>query len=241
MLKPRCIARVDMHDGHAVKGRQLEGLRKVAPAYELVTRYAASFDELWIDDVTASFYRRPPRFDVLETITRDCFVPVVYSGGIASCEAVQQALRSGADRVGFCTAAVWDRGFVAEASQAFGASSLVLTLQYKQHSTVLFHGGREIAVNSLDSMVELANKCCSEIMLHSVEREGMRYGYDVKALQRVRDRATVPVSIAGGCRGIEDMFAAFEVGAAGACAASWPLMCHDAISPRAKRAMEAQA
>ena len=210
MRNIRLIARLDIKSPNLVKGIQLEGLRKLGNPNDFALKYyLQGVDELFYADIVASLYERNSLLDIIEKTTNDVFVPITVGGGIRSIKDVEAALRAGADKVSINTASIKNPLIIKEVSQKFGSQCMVLSIQAKRHSgywEAYYDNGRE---HSYLDVVEWAKKGeelgAGEIMLTSVDKEGMTKGFDVELVKAVTNVVSIPVIASGGMGKLEDI------------------------------------
>ncbi len=208
MLKVRVIPCLDVKDGRVVKGVNFVDLVDAGDPVESAIAYdAAGADELCFLDITASHENRETIFDVVQRTAEHCFMPLTVGGGVRKVEDVRKLLEAGADKVSINTAAVFNREFVREASEKFGAQCTVVAIDAKTVSKngeplkweIFTHGGREAtgidAVEYAQQVVELG---AGEILLTSMDRDGTREGFNLPLTKAISDAVSVPVIASGG-------------------------------------------
>ena len=214
MDKIRLIARLDIKAPNLVKGIQLEGLRKLGDPQDFARRYYEDgIDEILYMDIVASLYGRNSLLDIVRRTTEEVFVPITVGGGLRSIEDVQKVLAAGADKVAVNTAAIRDKSILRRVSQRFGSQCMVLSIEAKNNSgcwEAYCDNGREHSgLDVVDWAHEGEALGAGEILLTSVDREGMKKGMDTELIQAVCDAVSIPVIVSGGCA-----CAAHAVGAA---------------------------
>ncbi len=198
----RTIARLDIKQDNAVKGRCMDGWRVIGKPNELArSYYEQGADELLIVDVVASLYDRAPRWDVLEAATDGVFIPVTYCGGIRSIDDMRQAMRSGADKVGINTAALLRPELLSECAAVFGSQAVVVSIEAKRRSDgsyeAFYNSGREASGKEVGAWTrEAVARGAGEIVVTSIDRDGTEQGID-NHLQRLVT-VGVPLLFAGG-------------------------------------------
>lgn len=215
----RVIARIEIQNGRAVKGRRCEGVRPVGDPAEMAARYYDDgADEVFVQDVGASLYGDEPDYRTLERIASALFVPLVVAGGIASTEQARRALELGAERVAVNTAAIEDPALVPALADRFGASAVTVLIEAKRHRDgVLCHvrGGRERSRFSVSDHMMRLRPYCAEVAVCSVDHDGDTAGPDT-ALS-----ASLPPHVAmGGIRTGADAVAIVRAGAQAVAVAS---------------------
>lgn len=228
MKKLRLIARLDVKDENLVKGIQLEGLRKLGNPNDFAKRYyEQGIDELLYIDIVASLYNRNNLSDIVRKTVDEVFIPVCVGGGLRSVEDVRAILAAGADKVAINTAAIKRPALITEVAEAFGSQCMVLSIQAKRSRTwpgrweAYYDNGR---AHSGYDVVEWAKRGAAlgagEILLTSVDCEGLQSGMDLELIRAVTDAVSVPVICGGGVGCGDDIADAANSGAdAVACAA----------------------
>ncbi len=226
--KIRLIARLDVKDESLVKGIQFEGLRRLGKPGDFARDYyEAGIDELLYIDIVASLYGRNNLHDILRQTSEKLFIPVTAGGGLRSVEDVRAVLQMGADKVAINTAAIRRPELIREVAAAFGSQCMVLSVQAKQgragpgHWEAYYNNGREHS--GLD-VVEWAKRGealgAGEILLTSVDCEGMQRGMDLALIEAVSRAVSVPVICGGGAGSAEDIAQAARAGADAVAAAA---------------------
>ena len=226
--KIRLIARLDVKDVNLVKGIQLEGLRKLGDPNGFARRYyEAGIDELLYVDIVASLYNRNNLSDIVRKTSDDVFIPVTVGGGLRSVEDVRSILAMGADKAAINTAAIKRPELITEVANAFGSQCMVLSIQAKKSRTqegkweAYYDNGRQ---HSGYDVIEWAKRGealgAGEILLMSVDCEGLQRGMDLELIEAVTRAVKIPVICGGGVGCADDVVDAARAGAdAVACAA----------------------
>ena len=227
----RVIPCLDVHDGRVVKGVNFQGLKDPGDPVELAARYdAQGADEITFLDVSASHEGRATMLDVVSRTAEQVFVPLTVGGGVRSVNDVDQLLRAGADKVGINTAAISRPGLLAEVAQRFGNQVVVLSVDARRCplgvSTpsgyeVTIHGGRtSTGIDAVTWAVRGAQLGAGEILLNSMDADGVTEGFDTEMLDAVREQVRVPLIASGGAGAPEDFAIAADHGADAVLAAS---------------------
>jgi imidazole glycerol-phosphate synthase subunit HisF len=207
-LKTRLIPCLDVKDGRVVKGVQFVNLRDAGDPVEAAKAYdGAGADELCFLDISASHEGRGILLDVVTRTAEACFMPLTVGGGVRSTDDIRRLLLAGADKVSINTAAVTRRDFVREAAEKFGAQCIVVAIDAKRVSAdgaparfeIFTHGGRN--PTGLDAVAfarEVTALGAGELLVTSMDRDGMKTGYDVALTRVIADAVSVPVIASGG-------------------------------------------
>ncbi len=222
----RIIPRLDIKAPNLVKGMKLEGLRVIGDPAEYAERYVEQgADELIYQDIVASLYNRNSLADLVRKTAERIFIPLTVGGGIRSVIDIQQLLRAGADKVCLNTAAIARPAFISEAASTFGSQCVVVaieTIRQPNGTWMCFtDNGREpTGLNAYDWAQRAVELGAGELLLTSVDREGMKKGFEIDFLQRITKQVSVPVIVHGGAGKPEDLVAAAQTGVDGVAIAS---------------------
>jgi len=207
-LKIRIIPCLDVKDGRVVKGVNFVDLIDAGDPVEAAAAYdAAGADELCFLDITASHENRDTIFDIVERTAERCFMPLTVGGGVRTVEDIRKLLEAGADKVSINTAAVFNRQFVQEASEKFGAQCIVVAIDAKKVSDadepdrweIFTHGGRKpTGIDAIAYAKEVVALGAGEILLTSMDRDGTKAGFDIALTRAIADAVPVPVIASGG-------------------------------------------
>lgn len=200
----RIIARLDVKGPNVVRGIHLEGLRIVGQPGAMARRYAdAGADELIFIDTVASLYGRNHMRDIIEKTAEDLFIPLTVGGGIRTLQDVDAALHAGADKVTVNSAAVRRPEFLGEMARVFGSQCVVLAIEAKRQANGSFaayiENGREPTDKEAVSWARQGcDLGCGEILVTSIDQDGMKSGFDVELVRQIAAVVPVPVIASGG-------------------------------------------
>jgi cyclase len=222
MLKVRIIPCLDVKDGRVVKGVNFEGLRDAGDPVEQAIIYdKAGADELCFLDITASAENRGTLLDVVRRTAEVCFMPLTVGGGVRTLEDIRALLLAGADKVSINTAAVTRPEFVKEAAEKFGSQCIVAAIDAKKGEKgdyeIFTHGGRKATgIDAVEHAKLLVGYGAGEILLTSMDRDGVKSGYDLELTRAVADAVAVPVIASGGVGNAQDLVDGVKKGHASA-------------------------
>ncbi|MBX3745448.1 MAG: imidazole glycerol phosphate synthase subunit HisF [Verrucomicrobiae bacterium] len=216
MLTKRIIPCLDVHAGQVTRGQQFGraeegGLRNVGDPVELALRYnAQGADELVFYDITASAHGRATLISVIERVADQCFMPLTVGGGIRSVDDMWTLLRAGADKVSINSSALQNPELIRQGALKFGSQCIVVSIDARRTTPdrweVFLKGGREPA--GLEAVAWATRACelgAGEIVLNSIDGDGMKSGYDLEITRRVCEAVPVPVVASGGAGRPEHM------------------------------------
>ena len=223
MKTKRIIARLDIKEENLVKGIQLEGLRKIGnPNEKAVNYYLQGVDEIFFEDVVASLYERNSLLRIVDSSTKNIFIPITIGGGIRTIEDVVSALNAGADKIAINTAAIKNENLITEVSKKFGSQCMVLSIQAKFRNgrwEAFYENGREPSgLDVIEWSIKAEKLGAGEIFLTSVDKEGMARGMDLDLIKAVTENVSIPVIASGGVGTLNDIKLAFDIGNADAVA-----------------------
>ena len=215
MITKRIIPCLDVKDGRVVKGVNFEGLRDLSSPVELGKYYSDNgADELVFYDITASSDGRKLFTDILTEVARTIFIPLTVGGGINSLDDFDRVLKCGADKVSVNSGAIRNPQLIYEAAKRYGDQCVVLSADVKRVDgvfRVFAKGGRENtgmeAIAWIKKGVELG---AGEVVLNSIDTDGVKQGFDLEMLDAVCSAVSVPVIASGGAGGIEDFVTLFK-------------------------------
>jgi cyclase len=243
VLKVRVIPCLDVKDGRVVKGVNFLALRDAGDPVEQAQAYdAAGADELMFLDIAASVEGRAAMYDVIARTAEMCFMPLSVGGGIRTVEDARRLLRAGADKVSLNTAAVENPDLIAACADAFGAQCVVAAIDAKAVESgrweVFTYGGRKATGLDAAGYARLSvEKGAGEILLTSMDRDGVRGGYDTQLLRAVTSAVRVPVIASGGAGKASHLVDAVVQGGADAVLAASIFHFGDVSIHQAKTAM----
>ncbi len=226
----RLIARLDIKGDNVVRGMHLEGLRVVGRPEDMARRYAAQgIDEIIFTDTVATLYGRNQTLPVVERTAKEVFIPLTVGGGIRTLDDVAEVLRVGGDKVTLNSAAVRRPDLITEAARVFGSQCVVSAIEAKRVApgkwTVLIENAREpTGLDVLEWARQVHDRGAGEILLTSIDEDGMRKGYDLELTRAVAAAVSIPVIASGGPSTIAHVEAALRH--AGASAAALGTMLH---------------
>ena len=215
MITKRIIPCLDVKNGRVVKGTNFEGLKDMADPVEMARFYnQAGADELVFYDITASVEGRTLFTDILTRVAGEIFIPLTVGGGINSLEDFDRVLKCGADKVSVNSGAIRNPSIIGEAAKKYGDQCVVLSCDIKRvdGKFMLFaKGGREnTGIDALDWIVRGVANGAGELVINSIDTDGVKNGFDLELLDAVASRVSVPIIASGGAGKKEDFVELFR-------------------------------
>ena len=215
MITKRIIPCLDVKNGRVVKGVNFLGLADVSSPVSLAKYYSDNgADELVFYDITASFEGRALFTDILTEVARTIFIPLTVGGGINTVEDFDRVLKCGADKVSVNSGAIRDPSLIGEAARKYGDQCVVLSVDAKRVGgkfSVFAKGGREdTGIDAIEWIKRGVASGAGEIVLNSIDTDGVKGGFDLEMLDAVCNAVNVPVIASGGAGCKEDFVTLFN-------------------------------
>ena len=215
MVTKRIIPCLDIKDGRVVKGVNFLNLQDVSNPVKLADYYSRSgADELVFYDITASFEGRKLFTDILTAVASTIFIPLTVGGGINSLEDFERVLACGADKVSVNSGAIKNPDLIGQAAKRYGDQCVVLSVDAKRvdgQFRVFAKGGREdTGLEAIEWIKDGVRRGAGEIVLNSIDTDGVKGGFDLEMLAAVCDAVDVPVIASGGAGSIDDFKVLFR-------------------------------
>lgn len=215
MITKRIIPCLDVKDGRVVKGVNFKGLSDVSNPVELADYYSKNgADELVFYDITASAEGRGIFTDILRDAASKIFIPLTVGGGINTLSDFDRVLKCGADKVSVNSGAIKNPKIIEEAAKCYGSQCVVLSVDVKRvdgEFRVFSHGGRvDTGIEALSWIKMGEENGAGEIVVNSIDTDGVKKGFDLEMLRAVEELVAVPVIASGGAGGIADFVTLFR-------------------------------
>ncbi|MEH6650285.1 MAG: imidazole glycerol phosphate synthase subunit HisF [Motiliproteus sp.] len=214
-LAKRIIPCLDVENGRVVKGVQFLDIRDAGDPVEVAKRYdQQGADEITFLDITATHEGRDTMVHTVEKMASQVFIPLTVGGGIRTCDDIRTMLNAGADKVSINSAAVFNPDFVREAAERFGSQCIVVAIDAKKVSLpgetdrweIFTHGGRKpTGLDAIDWAKKMVELGAGEILLTSMDQDGVKNGYDLGVTRAISEAVTVPVIASGGVGNLDHL------------------------------------
>ena len=215
MITKRIIPCLDVRNGRVVKGTNFQNLNDVSSPVELGEFYSScGADELVFYDITASAEGRALFTDILKEVASKIFIPLTVGGGINTVEDFDRVLKCGADKVSVNSGAIRNPDLISQAARLYGNQCVVISCDIKRVDGV-FHvfakGGREdTGMEAISWIKRCVDMGAGEVVVNSIDTDGVKQGFDIEMLRAVCDAASVPVIASGGAGKVQDFITLFD-------------------------------
>jgi cyclase len=215
LVAKRIIPCLDVRNGRVVKGVKFENIQDMADPVVLARYYNESgADELVFYDITASVEGRALFTDILRAVASEIFIPLTVGGGISSLDDFDRVLKCGADKVSVNSGAIKDPSLISAAAKRYGDQCVVLSMDVKRVGgsfRVFAKGGREdTGIDAIEWARRGEERGAGEIVLNSIDTDGVRGGFDMEMLRAIGEVVTIPIVASGGAGKMEDFLELFK-------------------------------
>ena len=228
MLRPRIIPCLLVKDGGLVKTQKFDQPKYVGDPINAVKIFnEKEVDELIVIDIDATAEGRGPDYTLIKNLAAECNMPLCYGGGVTAVEQVDQIISLGVEKVAMSSAAISDPDVIRKAAEVVGGQSIVVVMDVKKsrfrdrYELYTHNGTRRTGINPAEFARRAEDLGAGEIVVNSIDRDGMMQGYDLDLVRVVRESVTLPVTVLGGAGSLEDISALIDsFGIIGAAAGS---------------------
>jgi cyclase len=249
-LAKRIIPCLDVENGRVVKGVKFLDIRDAGDPVEVAKRYdEQGADEITFLDITATHEGRDTMVHTVERMASQVFIPLTVGGGIRTCDDIRTMLNAGADKVSINSAAVFNPEFVREAAARFGSQCIVVAIDAKKVSAqdepnrweIFTHGGRKpTGLDAIEWAKKMVDYGAGEILLTSMDQDGVKNGYDLGVTRAISDAVHVPVIASGGVGNLDHLIEGVTQGGADAVLAASIFHFNEYTIPEAKAYMKSK-
>ena len=226
MIKPRIIPILLISNQKVVKTIKFKKRIYIGDPLNTIKLFNdKEVDEIIVLDIDATKYKRKPNYLLIEKICSQCFMPIAYGGGISNLYEAKKILSLGVEKIVFNSSFIKDPKFVNELVNEIGSQSVVSSLDIRRnffgnYKVFSSNGNSNTGIDPFKFAKELESNGVGEILINSIENDGMQKGYDLKLIQEMTKKLNIPVIACGGASSLEDMKKAFDIGASALAAGS---------------------
>ncbi len=227
MFTKRIIPCLDVNNGRVVKGTNFVNLRDAGDPVEVAALYdKAGADELVFLDITASSDRRETTVELVRRVAEKVFIPFTVGGGIRTVDDFKNLLREGADKISINSSAIDNPRLISDAADKFGSQCVVVAIDAKRRAdgsgwNIYKMGGRvDTGIDALEWAVKANKLGAGEILLTSMDCDGVKQGYDIELTRTISENVSIPVIASGGAGSKEHFYEALTEGKADAALAA---------------------
>ena len=227
MFTKRIIPCLDVNNGRVVKGTNFVNLRDAGDPVEVAALYdKAGADELVFLDITASSDRRETTVELVRRVAEKVFIPFTVGGGIRTVDDFKNLLREGADKISINSSAIDNPHLISDAADKFGSQCVVVAIDAKRRAdgsgwNIYKMGGRvDTGIDALEWAVKANKLGAGEILLTSMDCDGVKQGYDIELTRTIAENVSIPVIASGGAGSKEHFYEALTEGKADAALAA---------------------
>ncbi len=215
MITKRIIPCLDVRDGKVVKGKNFEGIKEISSPLDFAKYYSDNgADELVFYDITASYENRGIFTDILKEVASTIFIPLTVGGGINTLDDFDRVLKCGADKVSVNSGAIKNPDLIYDAAKRYGDQCVVISADVKRVDgvfRVFSKGGREnTGMEAVSWIKRCVDNGAGEVVLNSIDTDGVKNGFDLEMLSAVCDAVNVPVIASGGAGNMQDFVKLFK-------------------------------
>ena len=211
MLRPRIIPCLLVKDSGLVKSTQFKKYKYVGDPINSVKIFnEKEVDEIMIIDIDATVYNRPPNYRLIESIAAECRMPFCYGGGIKTIEQAQRIFSLGVEKIAISHEAIVNPNIISQLSVRVGSQSVVIILDVKKHRNgnyeIWTHNGtKNTGIDPVQFSIEAEKNGAGEIVINSIDNDGLMKGYDLNIIDQVRSVTNLPMTVLGGAGSLKDI------------------------------------
>lgn len=228
MLRPRIIPCLLIHEKGLVKTVQFSNPKYVGDPINAVKIFnEMEVDEIIVLDIDATKEKREPDYKMISHLAEECRMPLCYGGGVTTKDQVRKIIGLGVEKVAISAAAILNPDLIGEAANELGNQSIVVIMDVKKrtlsskYEVKIVNGTKSTGKNPVEMAIEIEKLGAGEIVINSIDNDGVMKGYDFVLVEKIRNSVTIPMTVLGGAGSLPDMGALFKkFGTLGAAAGS---------------------
>jgi len=212
MLRPRIIPCLLVHKGGLVKTTRFADPKYVGDPLNAVRIFnEKQVDELIVADIDATVVGKEPDYELIANLASECRMPLCYAGGVTTIDQIDRIVGLGVEKVALGSATIQTPTLITEAAQHVGSQSIVAVMDVKKaglrrrHEVFIHNGKKATGVNPMDFARRAEKLGAGEVIVNSIDHEGLMKGYDLPLIDQVRENTRLPISVLGGAGSLEDL------------------------------------
>lgn len=211
MLRPRIIPSLLVHDGGLVKTVNFKNPKYVGDPINAVKIFnEKGVDELAIFDIDASVLGKEPNYKLIENLALQSRMPLCYGGGVKTVEQAQKIFSLGIEKIALSSAVVSNPKIVTDIANKVGSQSVIVVLDIKKkllggYEVYINNGKKATGIDPVKFVKELQDLGAGEIVINSIDQDGVMKGYDMNLIDRIREKISLPLTVLGGAGSLEDI------------------------------------
>lgn len=211
MLRPRIIPCLLVHEKGLVKSVNFKNHKYVGDPINAVRIFnEKEVDELMVIDIDATVENREPDYKMIENLAAECRMPLCYGGGVKTVEQAQRIFSLGVEKIAVSSAIIEDPAFITRMAEKVGTQSVVAVLDVKKkllggYEVYTHNGKKKTGKNPIEFAKELEKLGIGEIVINSIDNDGVMKGYDMSIIEKVREALTIPMTVLGGAGSLQDI------------------------------------
>lgn len=211
MLRPRIIPCLLVHEKGLVKSVNFKNHKYVGDPINAVRIFnEKEVDELMVIDIDATVENREPDYKMIENLAAECRMPLCYGGGVKTVEQAQRIFSLGVEKIAVSSAIIEDPTFITRMAEKVGTQSVVAVLDVKKkllggYDVYTHNGKKKTGKNPVEFAKELEKLGIGEIVINSIDNDGVMKGYDLSIIEKVREALTIPMTVLGGAGSLQDI------------------------------------
>lgn len=226
MIYPRIIPTLLIDQNKLIQTKQFNYLKYLGDPLNAIRIFnEKKVDELVFFDITATSNNLEPNYKLISNISKESRMPLCYGGGVKNIFQFEKIINLGIEKISMSSSAITDEKILIETSRSFGAQSVVVTLDIKKQDGKYYlfinNGSKKINIELHDVIKKIQDNGAGEIIFNSIDRDGVRNGYDLEFISSIKNLIDIPISLLGGANSYQDFESALEsFGIVGLCAGS---------------------
>jgi cyclase len=216
MIQKRIIPCLLLHKGGLYKTEKFKKPTYIGDPINAIRIFnQKEVDELIFIDIDASVENREPNYKIIEDIASECFMPLSYGGGVKNLAQMKKIFALGVEKISISSQAIENPSIISEAAAIFGNQSIVVTVDIKKdfwgkYKVYIYNGKKNTGINPIDFIKQIQSLGAGEILINSIDNDGVMSGYDIGLMRQIRSATTLPIIALGGAGSLEHLVDLFN-------------------------------